>query len=966
MDVQWCPWKAGRRASSKEGKGPRRGCPSLCNGSLLQVAPVLVEFGCCGPREPIENPPNQDTGAIILHRILPNPTRIWIDPVLKAEEVFGKHGHDRCGQYYNTLMPYHTPSQVSIHLKRMGSNFADNIPRVGQAEGPETNIEIKIKTLDSQTYTLRVDKQMPVPALKEQVASVTGVLSEQQRLICRGKVLKDDQLLSAYLLIELDVEDGHTLHLVVRQPIPLSSEGLSNHPGNDPASGSSRHAGQVAPSVVIETFSVPDQGDGVPPEISRIVSAVLGSFGLSNIGGGSEGVDVARERGSQRTSAAGGTMDASQLQSEQTATRGQSDRAQNIFGLPTAASLGSLNPPVISDSLTTLSQYLSHMGREFDAIGRGRENNSQADAAHRTEQIDSNSTSLSGTGQERFPTPASLAEVMLSSRQLLTEQVADCLLQLARQLENQANVTDPAARHTTQSSALRTGVQLHNLGALLLELGRTIMTLRLGQAPSEAVVNAGPAVFINQSGPNPLMVQPLPFQTGTSFGAIPVGSIQSGSGLANGIGTGFLPRRIDIQIRRGSSTATPNNNREERGQTQQTAGQRNPPTGSGSENPSNQTTSRVPEGSSFAGEAVRVVPLRTVVAAVPGTLGRLPSDSSGNSVGLYYPVLGRFQHVASGHGSGGRGSQATVEHPIAGIQTEQPPTPEPPVQRQNVEQRTRDGNVTILQLDELTNLAVLPGSLPPNSRQEPSISRSISVNILSASGAQNNQDSERHIPNSILQLLRTILPGDIHMEDASSRGTTTSSIPETAGPSTATAEAEPRATDEGIFLSNLLREIMPLIPQSGGAEPNATPPGEAHTSGYQRLQDSSTHAENSGVGTSRRHSDTEPTPPNSKRQKSQFGNNLLCESLVVVPLSVVSFLEYLILVYGQPVCEKNERQFVDDITIRKAFMRGLWMAFKGESRGVLCTFIIIDILLLGADAALWCFLLRINRAELEV
>lgn len=43
--------------------------------------------------------------------------------------------------------------------------------------------------------------QTPVPALKEQIASVTGVLSEQQRLICRGKVLKDDQLLSAYRIL---------------------------------------------------------------------------------------------------------------------------------------------------------------------------------------------------------------------------------------------------------------------------------------------------------------------------------------------------------------------------------------------------------------------------------------------------------------------------------------------------------------------------------------------------------------------------------------------------------------------------------------------------------------------------------------------------------------------------------------------------------------------------------------------
>jgi hypothetical protein len=79
------------------------------------------------------------------------------------------------------------------------------------------------------------------------------------------------------------------------------------------------------------------------------------------------------------------------------------------------------------------------------------------------------------------------------------------------------------------------------------------------------------------------------------------------------------------------------------------------------------------------------------------------------------------------------------------------------------------------------------------------------------------------------------------MEDASLRGTTTSSVPETAGQSTATAEAEPRATDEGIFLSNLLREIMPLISQSGGAEPSAIPPGEAQNSGNQRPRDSSTH-----------------------------------------------------------------------------------------------------------------------------
>ena len=42
---------------------------------------------------------------------------------------------------------------------------------------------------------------MAVPALKEQLASVVGVPAENQRLICRGKVLKDDQLLSAYSIL---------------------------------------------------------------------------------------------------------------------------------------------------------------------------------------------------------------------------------------------------------------------------------------------------------------------------------------------------------------------------------------------------------------------------------------------------------------------------------------------------------------------------------------------------------------------------------------------------------------------------------------------------------------------------------------------------------------------------------------------------------------------------------------------
>ncbi|KAJ4838103.1 hypothetical protein Tsubulata_039647 [Turnera subulata] len=723
----------------------------------------------------------------------------------------------------------------------MGSAGTDKIPIVDESVAAEATIEIKIKTLDSQTYTMRVDKQMPVPALKEQIASLTGVLSEQQRLICRGKVLKDDQLLSAY-----HVEDGHTLHLVVRQPVPPSSEGFPSYPATDPASGASHgHSSHGSPGVVIETFSVPDQGD-VPPEISRIVSAVLGSLGFSNIGTGSDGIEVSRERGQQRMSAAGGIVDAETLQPEQAGMRSHSDRSQSAFGLPTGVSMGSPHPPVIPDSLTTLTQYLSQLKREFDAIGRTGENNAPADATERNEQRDSTSTSQQSTVQQRLPTPASLAEVMLSTRQFLVEQVAECLLQLAGQLESQAHITDPQVRSRYQSTASRAGLQLHNLGAFLLELGRATMTARLGQAPTEAVVNAGPAVFVNPSGPNPLMVQPLPFQTGSTFGTIPSGSMQSGTGLVSGIGGGFLPRRIDIQIRRGSSTVASNNTRDENVPTQQPSGQRNQTTGSGVENLVNQLASRISEGSSFPGESgVRMVPIRTtMVAAVPSAFSRLSSESSGNSIGLYYPVVGRF--LSPGHVNGGRGSRASGEHQPSGNTpsantAEQQSTAEPAGQRQN-------------------------GSSPTsNSRQEPTVTRSININILSAGGTQNNQESERQGTGSVLQLLRALFPGgEIHVEDANSQGTPTSTVPENAGASTASVETESRATDEGIFLSNLLREILPLVSQNGGAETNS---GEAHPIEQANGEGSTSQADNSNAGTSRSSSDTDPNPQSPKRRK---------------------------------------------------------------------------------------------------
>ncbi|DAZ99776.1 TPA: hypothetical protein N0F65_001285 [Lagenidium giganteum] len=91
----------------------------------------------------------------------------------------------------------------------------------GATEG--TQISLNVRMLDHSTYQISILSSASVPELKEIIANETGVVIARQRLIFRGKVLKNDQPISAYSL-----EDGHTLHLVVRAE-NASAEGASSN-----------------------------------------------------------------------------------------------------------------------------------------------------------------------------------------------------------------------------------------------------------------------------------------------------------------------------------------------------------------------------------------------------------------------------------------------------------------------------------------------------------------------------------------------------------------------------------------------------------------------------------------------------------------------------------------------------------------------------------------------------------------
>jgi len=506
-------------------------------------------------------------------------------------------------------------------------------------EDSETTIEIKIKTLDSQTYNLRVNKCVPVPLLKEKIATVTGILSEQQRLICRGRVLKDDELLSAY-----HVEDGHTLHLVVRQPGQSALSGNAATEANQSNSGR-RRGPTMARSVVLEAVNVDPASSELPAFVAQILQSVLGTISAQ-----SSGVPASSDtRPSEPTQ--------SSIPNTVRVELDQNQQAPLLF--PSEPAHGSSQPNVIPDALTTMSQYIEFMRDSFRREGFNHDGQAEGNVENRT----AGSTSVGGTqNQESQPESAStlglhtvslLAETMQSTRQIVVEQAGAMLSQLSAQLGGLQNVTDPAIRRDLQSSAIRSGSLLHNLGSLLLELGRTTMLLRINPVSSEAVVNSGPALYISPSGPNPLMVQPVPFFPGRS---VQMGTLFSS---LSSQGSVLHPRDVDIHARSGGSVPVASTNPSEPvGAQAQQHGNR---TGDASHGNIGEASAGLAGGTPFSVESgVRLLPLRTVVA-MPAGISRAPSGSSSGGFGFIYPLITRVRQRANTSGSDERNGQSPNE-----------------------------------------------------------------------------------------------------------------------------------------------------------------------------------------------------------------------------------------------------------------------------------------------------------------
>ncbi|XP_074584201.1 uncharacterized protein LOC141840189 isoform X2 [Curcuma longa] len=497
----------------------------------------------------------------------------------------------------------------------------------GIGESSDSTIQINVKSLDSQIYTFSLNRDTPIPSLKKKVASASGIPVEQQRLIFRGKVLKDDHLLSDYHL-----EDGHTLHLVARPVEAQTQSGTvsggqshNNDQGTDSSTNSPpNRSGQVSHSVVLGTVNISDQreGMGLVPDIGRVVGAVLQSLGAGILSpAGANNTLSAAVNQAAPSNSTGHSQDASGRAQQNNQAQPPVTLVNQPFQVQLASPAVLQSNMVIPDSLRTLSDYINRMELML-------QNSSQSSAPSNAQNIPrSDNTSLNGN---RIPTPDVLGSVIDQARVLLSGNTATAFSRMAEHLRREATSSDPLVRNQIQTEAMHLGLVMQYLGAMLLELGRTTMMLRTGSSSDGSFVNSGPAVYISSTGPNPIMVQPSPPQLSSFFsGASPLIS-----GPSNILNAGDLLRNINVHVLSGTSLAPSVSSSGARESTRDLnhTGHQNMEQASQTGNASGPLGNAAP---------MRGMAARTVVAAVPG---RSPSENSGSGhvLSVVFPV-----HVGS-------------------------------------------------------------------------------------------------------------------------------------------------------------------------------------------------------------------------------------------------------------------------------------------------------------------------------
>ncbi|EAN34375.1 Ubiquitin family protein [Theileria parva strain Muguga] len=131
-------------------------------------------------------------------------------------------------------------------------------------------LNITVKVSGGEAFTLEVEPEMTVLQLKERCSDKANAPADKQRLIFKGRIIKDEEVLSA-----LNVEDGNTIHLV--------------RSGLKPASSAPPTATPTAPTATTQNTTTPTTGENQPfgqvPGFNQDFMSQMFQGGMGNIPG---------------------------------------------------------------------------------------------------------------------------------------------------------------------------------------------------------------------------------------------------------------------------------------------------------------------------------------------------------------------------------------------------------------------------------------------------------------------------------------------------------------------------------------------------------------------------------------------------------------------------------------------------------------------------------------------------------
>ena len=142
-------------------------------------------------------------------------------------------------------------------------------------------VNINIKSMDGNSFSLKISMNDTVLSLKNMIHELRALEVERQRIIYRGRVLRDTDILSGHGL-----EEGHTIHLVPR-PVGIPASPMTRaHPSPSLPQNSPVMVGQAASNGDSATSASATAGI-----MNGIMGSILGGGGLGGgLGGGGGGL----------------------------------------------------------------------------------------------------------------------------------------------------------------------------------------------------------------------------------------------------------------------------------------------------------------------------------------------------------------------------------------------------------------------------------------------------------------------------------------------------------------------------------------------------------------------------------------------------------------------------------------------------------------------------------------------------